>query len=137
MRLEFKKQMAFWKGTTICFTICFQNALIRANLIGNRHLESQGLRVQLPRKNHAAREREGRVRRRGVAEAHRHTRRAEAADTAASGEGAGQAGKLVYCVEGAPCFQQASPLSTFAEPAVLRLSTGSRKKTEGGSRGLV
>jgi len=39
-------------------------------------LESQGLRVQLLHKNHSARE--GRARRRGVAEAHRHTRRAEA-----------------------------------------------------------
>ena len=39
---------------------------------------------------------------------HRQTRRKEAADTAVSGEGLRQAGKLLYCVEGGLCFQQAS-----------------------------
>ena len=71
-------------------------------------MESQGLRVQLLRNNHAARERERRARRRGVAAVDRHKRIAEVADAAASGEGGGQAGKLLYSVEGGLCFQQAS-----------------------------
>ena len=94
-------------------------------------MESHGLRVQLPRKNHAAREREGRVRRRGVAEAHRHTRRAEAADTAASGEGAGQAVKLVYCVEGGLCFQQASHLLSQPSTSVDREPQKDRGRDRG------
>jgi hypothetical protein len=53
-------------------------------------------------------ERQGRVWRRGVAAVHQHKRRAEAVDAAASGEGVGQAGELVYCVEGGLCIQQAS-----------------------------
>ena len=95
-------------------------------------MESQGLRVQLLRKNHAAREREGRARRRGVAAVDRHTRRAEAADTAASGEGVGQAGKLVYCAEGGLCFQRASHSLSQPSTSVER----ERQKDRGRDRGV-
>jgi hypothetical protein len=61
-----------------------------------------------PRKNHAATG-QGRVRRRGVAAGpSKYTLRTEAVDAAVSGEGVRQAGKLLYCVEGGLCFQQAS-----------------------------
>ena len=47
---------------------------------------SQGLRVQLEGKEKEEK-RQGRARRRGVGDFHRHTRRAESVDTAASGQG--------------------------------------------------
>ena len=98
---------------------------------GNRHSESQGLRVQLSRKT-TPHLRQGRVRRRGVAAVHRHTRRTEAAGTAASGEGVRQAGKLLYCAEGGLCFQRASHSLSQPSTSVER----ERQKDRGRDRGV-
>ena len=48
--------------------------------------------------------REGRAWRRRVTALNRHTRRAEAADAAASDEGGVEAGKRVYCLSGGALF---------------------------------
>jgi len=92
----------------------------------NRYFRSQGLRVQLPCKNHAARE-EGRARRRGVAAAHRHTRRAEAAGAAASDEGGVKAGKRVHCPWGGALFS-ASITFAVSQPPTCRRGAATKRE---------